>query len=79
MAEAGATGYLRKTGWLKIYRREKSFAALAAEFDVAAKFGLPLQRLDTAGAQALEPSLNPVFAARGVLAEGGEHEQSARQ
>ena len=31
MAEAGATGYLRKTGWLKIYRREKSFAALAAE------------------------------------------------
>jgi D-amino-acid dehydrogenase len=62
LAEAGATGYLRKTGWLKIYRGEKSFAALAAEFDVAAKFGLPLQRLDMAGAQALEPALNPVFA-----------------
>ena len=30
MAEAGATSYLRKTGWLKIYRGEKSFAALAA-------------------------------------------------
>jgi D-amino-acid dehydrogenase len=62
MAEAGATHYLRKTGWLKVYRGEKSFAALAPEFDLAAKFGLPLQTFDTAGAQALEPSLNPVFA-----------------
>jgi D-lysine oxidase len=62
MAEAGATHYLRKNGWLKIYRGEKSFAALAPEFDLAAKFGLPLQALDTAGGQALEPSLNPVFA-----------------
>jgi D-amino-acid dehydrogenase len=62
MAESGATHYLRKTGWLKVYRGDKSFAALAPEFDLAAKFGLPLQALDTAGAQALEPSLNPVFA-----------------
>ena len=30
MAEAGATHYLRKTGWLKIYRSERSFAALQA-------------------------------------------------
>ena len=43
MAEAGATRYLRKTGWLKVYRGEKSFAALTPEFDLAAKFGLPLQ------------------------------------
>ncbi len=62
MAEAGATGYLRKTGWLKVYRGEKSFAALKPEFDVAAQFGLPLKTLDTAAAQALEPALNPVFA-----------------
>jgi D-amino-acid dehydrogenase len=62
MAEAGATKYLRKTGWLKVYRGEKSFAALASEFDLAAKFGLPLQSLDTSGALALEPSLNRVFA-----------------
>ena len=62
MAEAGATHFLRKTGWLKVYRGEKSFAALAPEFDLAAKFGLPLQALDTAGALALEPSLFPVFA-----------------
>src|SRR5207344_2491564 len=62
LAEAGATKYLRKTGWLKVYRAEKSFKSLAPEFDLAAKFGLPLQSLDTAGALAIEPSLKPVFA-----------------
>ena len=62
MAEAGAAHYLRKTGWLKVYRSERAFAALKPEFDLAAQFGLPLQALDTAGAQALEPSLKPVFA-----------------
>ncbi|HEY5217918.1 MAG TPA: FAD-dependent oxidoreductase [Pseudolabrys sp.] len=62
MAESGATQFLRKTGWLKVYRSERSVKALQGEFDLAAQFGLPLQALDTAGAQALEPSLKPVFA-----------------
>src|SRR5260221_12652098 len=62
MGEADATHFLRKTGWLKVYRGEKSFRALAPEFDLATKFGLPLQSLDTAGALAFEPSLKPVFA-----------------
>jgi D-amino-acid dehydrogenase len=62
MTDAGATHYLRKTGWLKVYRGEKSFVALKREFDLAAKFGLPLRALDTAAAQVLEPSLHPVFA-----------------
>jgi D-amino-acid dehydrogenase len=61
MVEAGATHFLRKTGWLKVYRSERSFAALQREFDLATQFGLPLQALDTKAAQALEPSLNPVF------------------
>jgi len=61
MAEAGATQYLRKTGWLKLYRSERAFAALEREFALAAEFGLPLQPLDAVGAQALEPSLAPVF------------------
>jgi D-amino-acid dehydrogenase len=61
MAESGATRYLRKTGWLKLYRSERAFAALKREFDLAGEFGLPLQPLDAAGAQALEPSLAPVF------------------
>jgi D-amino-acid dehydrogenase len=62
MAESGATQFLRKTGWLKVYRSERSFKALQGEFELAAQFGLPLQALDTAAAQALEPSLKPVFA-----------------
>jgi D-lysine oxidase len=62
MAEAGATQYLRKTGWMKLYRSERAFAALEAEFDLAREFGLPLQRLDATAAQKLEPALNPVFA-----------------
>jgi D-amino-acid dehydrogenase len=62
LAEAGGSRFLRKTGWLKVYRSERGFTALKPEFDVAAQLGLPLQSLDTAGAQALEPSLNPVFA-----------------
>jgi D-lysine oxidase len=62
MAESHATRYLRKTGWLKLYRSARTFAALKAEFDLAGEFGLPLQTLDAAGVQALEPSLNPVFA-----------------
>ena len=61
MAESDATQYLRKTGWMKLYRDERAFAALQGEFDLAKEFGLPLDALDAAGAQQLEPSLNPVF------------------
>ena len=52
MAEAGATHYLRKTGWLKVYRGDRSFAALSPEFDLAAKFDLPLKVLDSRRASA---------------------------
>ena len=61
MQEAGATRYLRKNGWMKLYRSEDAFTVLRREFDLAQEFGLPLEQLDAAGAQALEPSLNPVF------------------
>jgi D-amino-acid dehydrogenase len=61
LKEAGASHYLRKTGWLKVFRREKTFAGLRRELDLAAEMGLPLQPLDTAATQALEPSLAPVF------------------
>ena len=62
LKESGASHYLRKTGWLKVYRKEASFAALKRELELAGEFGLPLQALDAAGAQALEPQLAPVFA-----------------
>jgi D-amino-acid dehydrogenase len=61
MAESGVAHYLRKTGWLKVYRSERAFKTLQSEFDLAAQFGLPLQALDTAGALVLEPALHPVF------------------
>ena len=61
MEEAGATHYLRKNGWMKLYRSERAFAALKPEFELAQEFGLPLEALDPAGAQKLEPSLNPIF------------------
>jgi len=62
LAEAGATHFLRKTGWLKVYRGERAFAALKLEFEMAQEFGLPLQTLDSGRALALERSLQPVFA-----------------
>jgi D-lysine oxidase len=61
LLEAGATRFLRKNGWLKIYRSDAGFAALARELSLAAEFGIPHRRLDREGAQALEPNLGPVF------------------
>ena len=61
MAEAGATRYLRKDGWLKLYRSEEAFAATARERDYAGQLGLNHRVLDTDEARALEPSLMPVF------------------
>ncbi len=61
MAEAGAAQYLRKDGWLKLYRSEAAFAATAPERELAAEFGLVSRVLDVGEAQAMEPALAPVF------------------
>jgi D-amino-acid dehydrogenase len=61
MAESGAERYLRKRGWLKLYRSQAAFAATARERELAAEFGLAHSALDRAGARALEPALAPVF------------------
>ena len=60
-AEAGAARYLRRTGWLKLYRTDKSFAGVARELELAAKFSIANVPLDADAALALEPSLAPVF------------------
>jgi D-amino-acid dehydrogenase len=60
MAESGAAQYLRKNGWLKIYRTERAFAALARELQLASDFGIPHAWLDGDGARALEPNLGGV-------------------
>ncbi len=59
--EAGASGVVRQTGWLKLFRKEQSFAATARERDLAATFGIPTRVLDVDETRTLEPSLEPVF------------------
>ncbi len=61
LAEAGATRYLRKEGWLKLYRSERAFEALQRELALAQEFDIPHRALDVDGARELEPSLAPVF------------------
>jgi len=61
LAESGATRYLRKQGWLKLYRSRRAFEALKSELALAQEFGIPYRALDTDGARELEPSLAPVF------------------
>jgi D-amino-acid dehydrogenase len=61
MAESSATRYLRKDGWLKLYRSDRSFAATARERDYATELGLAHRTLSVHEARTLEPSLAPVF------------------
>jgi D-amino-acid dehydrogenase len=61
LADAGATGYLRREGWLKLYRSDAAFAAVGRELDLAGEFGIVHRRLDPDAARALEPHLAPVF------------------
>jgi D-amino-acid dehydrogenase len=61
LAEAGASRYLRKEGWLKLYRSDRAFAAFQGELALANEFGIPHRALQTDAARELEPSLAPVF------------------
>src|SRR5262249_36115840 len=61
LAEGGAERYLRKTGWLKLYRRDRAFDAPKRAFAPAPGFGMPQHVLDPDGARELEPSLAPIF------------------
>jgi len=59
--ESGAAKYLRRTGWLKLYRTEAAFAGVARELELAAALGIANVPLDRDAARALEPSLKPAF------------------
>ena len=61
LAEAGALRYLRKEGWLKLYRSDRTFGALKGELALAQEFGIPHRPLDTESARELEPSLASAF------------------
>jgi D-lysine oxidase len=61
MAEADAERYLRKEGWLKLYRTERALSDTERERELAARFNLPCRVLGREEALALEPALAPVF------------------
>jgi D-amino-acid dehydrogenase len=61
MGESGAERYLRKDGWISIYRTDRAFEALKPHLELCAELGVLARPLDLGAAQALEPSLKPVF------------------
>lgn len=61
LREASATQYLRKTGWLKVYRSLRGFQETERDLDIIARAGIAFEKCDTAAALALEPDLAPVF------------------
>ena len=44
MAEADAERYMRHTGWLKLYRGDRSLAGTARERAMADELGLPVRQ-----------------------------------
>ncbi|MEW6254582.1 MAG: FAD-binding oxidoreductase [Pseudomonadota bacterium] len=58
---AGASHLLRPTGWVKIYRSQKDYAAAAPERALARALDVPFEELDVRGVLKLEPHLRPDF------------------
>jgi D-amino-acid dehydrogenase len=58
MAEAGALHLLRKTGWLKLFRSEESFAHGRASAEKIAPFGLKTAFYDADALKRMEPFLH---------------------
>ena len=61
MTESGALGYLRKDGWMSVYRTDGAFDDLQPQLALGAELGVRSKVLDVTGALALEPNLAPVF------------------
>src|SRR5258708_11661713 len=61
MGEANATRYLRKDGWLKLYRSDESFKSTERERGYAAEIGLAQRAMSPEEVRVLEPSLAPAF------------------
>jgi D-amino-acid dehydrogenase len=66
MQAAGSLDYLRRNGWITIYRTAKSLAGEEHELQLAREFGVPYEVHGMRETQALEPGLAPVFEA-GIL------------
>jgi D-amino-acid dehydrogenase len=62
VAEAGVAELLRRTGWLKLFRSERSFANGVKEAERASQFGVPSEVLKPSAIAAREPHLKGDFA-----------------
>jgi D-amino-acid dehydrogenase len=67
MAESGSAKYLRKTGWLKLFRENSSFEANARERALASNYSIAHRELSIDDTHALEPSLSPSAFRRAVF------------
>lgn len=63
MREADALDLMRKTGWIKFFRSEKSFDAGRAGAEMILPFGLKVDFYDAATLNAVEPSLRGAIGA----------------
>lgn len=61
IAEAGVPELLRRTGWLKLFRSEKSFANAVKEVERASQFGVPGEILKPSAIAVREPHLSGDF------------------
>jgi D-amino-acid dehydrogenase len=61
LAESGAERYLRRDGWIKIYRSHRGFLDTCSELELAIELDIPYRILDAGGVLDLEPALAPEF------------------
>ena len=47
LEESGALKYLRKTGWMTLYRSDAAFEAMKPQLEFGAQIGVAAQALDT--------------------------------
>jgi D-amino-acid dehydrogenase len=62
VAEAGVPDLLRKTGWLKLFRSETTFAKAVRDVERARQYGVSNEVLDAKAIAAREPHLSGEFA-----------------
>jgi D-lysine oxidase len=77
MEEAGALGLMRKTGWLKLFRSEKTFAAGRAAAEKILPYGLKIAFYDSARLRAIEPALDGLHGAVHYLDPASIHDPLA--
>src|SRR5262245_48020967 len=63
LGESGATRYLRRTGFMTLYRTEPALSELWSELALAAELGVAIKFYDMQAAREVEPAIAPVFTA----------------